>query len=141
WWFRSPKRIRRLALVSTQFQVTSWSPEYEHEKAAEDVGQALRYAGAVNTAVVRFLAVADAEPRDDLLDRGSYLETARDLCPLLSDVVEEGGRRGRRLPRFDRKKRKEPHDRANNNPHPGGYAPFFRIEGTRHAVPTETFAE
>jgi hypothetical protein len=73
-----------------------YTPETETERAAEDVSQGLRYAETVNSAVWDMLQVAGVNPRE-LLDKDHYLDHARSLCFLLTDLVDEVTRRVKRL--------------------------------------------
>lgn len=70
--------------------------ETEAERATEDVDQCLRYAQTVNSVVWDMLQVADANSRE-LCDKEHYLESARSLCFLLTDLVDEVTRRAETL--------------------------------------------
>jgi hypothetical protein len=69
-----------------------YSPEHEVNRAAEDVSQFLCYAQTVNSAVWDMLLIADLDP-PQLTGKESYLDSARSLCFLLTDLVGEAGRR------------------------------------------------
>jgi hypothetical protein len=76
-----------------------YSPETEVNRAVEDVSQSLRYAQAVTSVVWDMLMVADVDC-GELLDKAHYLKTARELEPLLTDLVAEVDRRAQRLARL-----------------------------------------
>jgi hypothetical protein len=69
-----------------------YSPEHEVERAAEDVSQFLRYAKDVNTAIWDALLVAEADP-PNLPGKESFLDSARALGFLLTDLVDEANKR------------------------------------------------
>jgi hypothetical protein len=73
-----------------------YRPENEAERATEDVSQGLRYAETVNHAVWDMLQIAEVES-PQLMEKEAYFDSARSLCFLLSDLVEEVCRRVERL--------------------------------------------
>jgi hypothetical protein len=83
-----------------------YTPETEAERAAEDVSQCVQYAQTVNSAVWDMLRVAKVES-PELMEGKAYLKSARSLCFLLTDLVEEVSGRVKRLSRLiDEKVRK-----------------------------------
>jgi hypothetical protein len=68
-----------------------YQPEYEVERAAEDVSQLLRYAQTVNASAWSMLQVASVNS-PDLMDPECYLDEAHSLCFLLKDLVEDAQR-------------------------------------------------
>jgi hypothetical protein len=82
-----------------------YEAETEVDRAAEDTHRFLGYAETVATATWDMIQVADANP-PDLCEPEGYLDTARSLCTLLTDLVEETRRRVQTLSRLVDEKHK-----------------------------------
>ena len=77
----------------------SYHAETEVNRAAEDTERVLQFAHTVVTATWNMIQVADADV-DGLPEPEFYLDNARHLCLILTDLVEEAKRRSDTLSRL-----------------------------------------
>jgi hypothetical protein len=78
----------------------NYTPDYEVERAAEDVSQFLRYAQTVNAAAWNMLQIVHAKAPQFVDYEECYLDEADSPCFLLADLVEEASRRVKTLSRL-----------------------------------------